>query len=246
MKAARLKGLIIALVGIFIIGATLNIDLSIRQGINGHYAYIHMPLYVKWTQFLARHYEYERLSKDITKGCVTEEEKVLAIFKWTRENIKDIPEGMPLCDDHILNIIIRGYGTPEQFQDVFTTLCAYANIPAFWTRISDKEKRAKYALSFVRLRGKWCVFDAYYGKYFINKDNEIATPDDILNDRSILNGKGMDEIIVKGVPYKEFYYNIWSVKKPPTSRPEKQMPLKRVLFEVKKALKIEKEEKDRF
>lgn len=220
----------------------VNCDVTIRQGVNGRYHEIHMPLYAKWTQFLARHYEYKRLSREITRGCGTDEEKVIAILRWTRDNIKDVPSGMPLFDDHIANITIRGYGTPEQFQDVFTTLCAYAKIPAFWCRVTDRANKGKYSLSFVDLGRKLCVFDAYRGVYFRTKSGEISGIEDIMADRSIVSGGGIEALDVKGVPYKEFYYNLDHIVKPSTPRPERQMPFQRLIYETKKALGIEEKE----
>ena len=134
--------------------AILNIGTSINVGIDGHYRHIRMPLYVKWTQFLARHYEYERISKEIVKGCKTDEEKALAILKWTRESLKDVPPGMHIYDDHILNIIIRGYAVPEQFQSVFTVLCSYAGVQAFYERAYSEGRKSKYYLSFVKIGGR--------------------------------------------------------------------------------------------
>jgi len=231
--------LVLALLSAIILAA--NLPASIQVGVDGHYRRIRMPLYVKWTQFLARHYEYERLSKEITAGCKTDEEKALAILRWTRENIAVLPAGMPLHDDHILNIIIRGYAVKDQFQDVFTTLCAYSGIPAFYDRAYDNNHKSKYILSFVKLYGKWCAIDAYRGIYFMTKDDRIASVEDIVNDRSLVSGAEVDAIVARGIPYKEYYYNLEPVIKPVTLRADKQMPLQRILFELKKALGLEKE-----
>jgi len=237
-KQKRIFFVILALAAVF--GAALNLDVSIRQGIEDRCQQVHMPLYVKWTQFLARHYEYARLARAITVHCKTDEEKAIAILDWTRQNIKDLPAGMPVHDDHILNIIIRGYGVPEQFQDVFTTLCVYSHIPAFWESI--RVRGAKYALSFVKIDGRWRVFDAYYGKYFRTKAGAIASAEDIIGDRSIVKGPDIDSIKIKGEPYKKFYDGLKTpLIAPATLRAEKQMPVHRILFESKKVFGIEKE-----
>lgn len=227
---------------VLIIILMLTVETSITVGVNWHYRKIRMPLYVKWTEFLARHYEYERLSKEITAGCKTDEEKTLAILKWTRENLRDLPQGMPLHDDHILNIIIRGYAVPEQFQDVFTTLCAYGNIDAFFKRVYDKSHKARYTVSLVKLGGKWRVFDAYHNLYFRTRSGEIAGIEDIIKDPSIVSGKDVDALTVDGVPYKEFFHDLSGISEPQTTRPEKQMPLHRIIYETKRALKLEKDD----
>ncbi len=225
---------------------TANLEVSIRQGIDGCAREIKMPLYVKGMEFLARHYEYGRIAKEVTQGCAGDEEKVLAILAWTHENIRKVPQGMPIIDDHILNIIIRGYGTSDQSQDVFTTLCAYSGIPAYWAMVFDNARRVKYPISVVKLGGKWCPFDSYRGKYFKTRRGAIASTEDIAGDRSLVEGKEIsengEEITVEGVPYKEFFYNLHPRKEGRTLRPEKQMPLKRVFFEMKRMLQLEHDE----
>ena len=60
----------------------------------------------------------------------------MEIFIWTCENIRKQPDGLPVIDDHVWHIIIRGYGEPDQSSDVFTTLCNYAGIRAFYALAS--------------------------------------------------------------------------------------------------------------
>ncbi|MDD5436995.1 MAG: transglutaminase-like domain-containing protein [Candidatus Omnitrophica bacterium] len=240
----RFVPILIGLGLIFAFGIVMNTEVSIRQGVNGRVHEIRMPLYIKAMEFLSRHYEYQRIAKEITKGCDTEEKKVLAILRWTHENIKLTPPGMPVVDDHILNIIIRGYGEIDQSQDVFTTLCSYSGIPAFWSQVYTKDHRTWYPFSFVKLGGKWRVFDSYYGTYFRMKNGEIASVEDIIADKSIIEESVSSDRWHNGVPYKEFCYNLKPVSGLKTLRSEKQMALKRVFYEVKKTLGIEKEELD--
>ena len=49
-----------------------------KVGLDGHYRLVRMPLYVKWTEFLARYYEYARLAREITSGCKTDDARALA------------------------------------------------------------------------------------------------------------------------------------------------------------------------
>ena len=217
--------------------ALMNIETSIKQGVDGRCRMIKMPLYVKIMEFITRDFEYGRIAKEITVGCVNDEDKALAIFKWTRENIKRPPKGFHVFDDHILNIIIRGYGTGDQFQDVFATLCAYAELPAFFDKIYSNDKTKSLYLSFVKINGRWRVFDVYHGKYFRTKENEIASIEDISGDHSLVSGEDIENIsATTGLPYKEFYYNLGSIEKKRTFRPEQQVPLKRILYEARRRL----------
>ena len=241
-KNKKLIAITVCMGLILVIGLVMNAEVSIRQGINGHVRQVRMPLYIKIMEFTTRHYEYQRISREIMKGCNTDEEKVLAILRWTHENVKPVPQGMPIVDDHILNIIIRGYGAADQSQDVFTNLCSYAGFPAFFERIYTKDRRAYYVLSFVRLNGKWRVFDSYNENYFRTKNGDIASVEDVIADRSLIEHSDIAGKLYGNVSYKEFYYNLKPVTEIKTLRSDKQMPFKRVVFEVKKALGIEKEE----
>jgi len=242
MRLGCKKSILVGVILILLVGLGLNAEVSIRQGVGGHYREIKMPLYVKAIEFLARHYQYIDIAKEITRFSKTDEEKTLAIFKWVHENIKkEIPKGVPIVDDHILNIIIRGYGTSDQSQDVFTTLCSYSGVTAFWERTYDKDHRVWYPVSFVKLNGSWRVFDPYHGKYFKTKNGDIASIEDILNDSSLVKGDDIEKIVYEGVPYKEFYRNLGPVNDRRTLRPEKQKPVKRMIFEVRKILGMEKE-----
>lgn len=247
MMKCSIKRITLMLIALSAVVFIANIPTSIRVGIDGRYNMIRMPLYVKWIQFLSRHYEYERLSREITADCKTKEEKVLAILKWTKDNLRDVPTGMPVCDDHVLYIIIRGYAVQEQFQDVFVTLCTYAGMPAFFDKFYDKEHKVVYYLSFVNIDGRWSVFDAYYGKYFRKPSGEMLIVEDILKDPSLVKGEDIEHIMVNGAPYREFYHslnpayslNIGQIKRGITLRTRSQMPGPRIVLEIKKALGIE-------
>ncbi|MDD3905534.1 MAG: transglutaminase domain-containing protein [Candidatus Omnitrophica bacterium] len=217
-----------------------NINVSITQGVDGRLRTITMPLYVKWIEFLSRHYEYARIAKEVTAGCRSDEDKTLAILKWTHDNIRKTPSEWPVVDDHVLNIIIRGYGVADQFQDVFTTLCAYSGLPAFYEDTYNDKKEARYPIAFVKFNNSWHAFDAYYYKYFKTNDGRIATIEDIIRDRSIIDKAIGGDMTWGGVPYRNFYYSLKPVEEGKTLRPAKQMPMNRILFEIKKAIGLEK------
>ena len=120
--------------GIIIVVAGLGfaaLPATTRQGLNFEVSARRTPLYIKAMEFLVRDHEYRRLADEITAGATTDEQRALALFGWTRTHIRPRPGGWPVVDDHILNIIIRGYGEDDQMADVFTTLTTYAGVPAF-------------------------------------------------------------------------------------------------------------------
>ncbi|MDD5421799.1 MAG: hypothetical protein WC592_01315 [Candidatus Omnitrophota bacterium] len=236
MRAKNIKRAAIILVCVLIVAGVLNLQVSIRQNIDGKTRRITMPLYVKWIEFLSRHYEYDRIAKEVASSRRTDAEKALAIFKWTGDSIKKVPQGMPVVDDHIYNIIVRGYGTDSQSQDVFTTLCSYAHVPAFWERVYYNDRKSMFIMSFVKLNGKWAIFDSYNGTYFMTADGKIATIDD-------MSGKDFGDSSYRGVPFSELKQELERIlNEKRTTRPEKQMPARRIWFEIKKVLGIEKED----
>lgn len=211
----------------------LNLRVTYYQGINYRVAQKTTPLYLKIVDFFSRHYHYKELVKDIVRGCKGEEEKVFAIFGWTKENIRRVPEGFPVVDDHIWNIIVRGYGTNDQFQDVFTALCNYARVDAFFSIIRSKDRNSLFAISFVKLDKKWRVFDPYNGIYFKNKEGNIASIDDIKNRNWVAVGTAE----AKDFDYKYIFDNLPTVKDIGLNRANIQSPLNRLMFEIKKGKK---------
>lgn len=217
--------------------------MTYRVGINGELTVRHIPLYAKLGGFLYRDHEYRRIATEITGKIKQKEEKVLAVYNWTIMHIRtDQPEYWPVIDDHILDIIIRGYGESDQLADVFTTLCAYSGMPAYWRlyRVKDASKRkiASVVLSFVKLDrdNGWLVFDLYNQKYFRTDDGRIADIKDIKKDPGLV-GKNVGDFKIKGVPYPDFFRSIEPVNDAVYLRPDKQMFMKRILFEITKLVK---------
>lgn len=213
----------------------LNLPVTSKQGVNYVVRTIRMPLYIKIIEFIDRDHHYKKLIAEISQGQASEEEKITAIFKWVCQNIrKDIPQGWPIIDDHVWSIILRGYGVSDQLSDVFTTLCNYARVDAFYGVVYQKNGKKMTIFSFVKIGGRWRVFDPYRGCYFKNKKGEIA---DIQELRS---GSGWSMESLNGIPdinYSAYFDNLPTIKDIELSRASIQSPLNRLIFELKKKLK---------
>lgn len=158
----------------------------------------------------------------------------MKIFAWTCANIRKVPDGFPIIDDHVWYIIIRGYGMSDQSSDVFATLCNYAGVDAFYTIIRTKDKASEIILSFVRLDKRWRFFDPYRKVYFRNNNGDLATVDDIKNG----NWKIVRIGEIKNFDYGVFFENLPVIKKIGLERSNMQAPLRHLIFEVKKINRV--------
>jgi len=224
----RIKALLLAIIIFFVV---INIPLATKQGINGTVRVLKIPLYVKAMEYLDRNYQYKALVKEITARHVGEKEKVIAIFNWVIENIHRPPKGFDIIDDHVLNIIIRRYGSGDQMADVFTTLCVYAGVPAFWRIENPDADTLRIVVSYVKLDGRWRIFDVSRKIFFDNNKNDIASVEDVITDISIVRKKG---ITLRGRPYEDYFKNLQPIKKNFISKEQKQMPSFRIIYEIRR------------
>ncbi|MBL7129839.1 MAG: transglutaminase domain-containing protein [Candidatus Omnitrophica bacterium] len=240
MKVKRLIKIISLLIGLLLCVAVLNLPVITKQGVNYVVSTKKVPLYLKTLGFFYRHFACKQLVSEIIKEPQTDKNRILAIFKWTHENIKqNIPKNYPIVDDHVLDIIIRRYGTPDQFQDVFTTLCSYAGFKAFWFFIEgDNARLSRTPISLVQLDGTWLVFDSYRGNYFLNDRGEIASAEDIRNDLSICSNIVNFSPFIESINYSKYLKNLDPVGKISITRGEYQIPGKRILYKIKSLLNM--------
>lgn len=221
---------------VIIIVIALNINVSTKQGINYEVHTIRIPLFLKVIDFIDRHYNYKQLVNRIIKNEDNEEERIMKIFTWTYQNIKKQPETLPIIDDHAWHIIVRGYGVDDQFSDVFTTLCNYNGIDAFFGFIFKKDRTANIPLSFIKLNKRYYVFDPYNGVYFKNDNGTFADIKEIKSGNGRLQYIG--EVRSK-VDYKIYIDNIPynDIEKICLERSQIQSPLRRIMFETKNCMK---------
>lgn len=234
MKRKAIKFLILFLL---IAGVTvlLNTEVTYQQGVNFEVSSVKIPLYLKILGFFDRHYNYKNLVSKIIKESDNPEERVMKLFNWTYNNIRRVPKGYPVIDDHVWHIIVRGYGTDDQSADVFTTLCNYAGVDAFFDFMYARGDPKVMPFSFVRLDKKWKLFDVYNGVYFVNKSGDLASMDEI--QKGEWKVSGISEKESRDVFYAGFVERLPSLTNIGLKRANIQSPLKRLLFEVVKWVK---------
>ena len=231
MKRKYLKSLLIVIVLVLII-SVLNMKVTTRQGVNYQVREIKLPLYLKIMDFVDRDCNYRNIVRNILGDTKYENEKTVRIFNWITANVRKNPEELPIIDDHPLNILIRGYGVQDQFEDIFTILCTYADMEAFF-KVFKNNSGENYNISFVKINGRWCPLSAFGGAYAI-KGRAIASVDDILSDKKLLAPflsnlpKFETDSFLKEI--KSMDYTVRSV------RTKGQSPIGRMLFRIRSIL----------
>jgi hypothetical protein len=197
-----------------------------------------IPLYRKALDFVERSAEYERLAREATAGASSDEAKALAAFAWTRAHVRPTLDGMPIVDDHILNIVTRGHGMPDQQADVFATLITYAGVPAFWRSLKAPGMRRGVLLTFVQIGGDFRVFDVANDVIYRRGDGELATLADVQAGRARVP-EPVAAIDIGGMPYASVIAALPAPEIPDPLRAELQMPGRRLWHEVKVAVGVE-------
>lgn len=217
-----------------------NIELTTRQGVNFKVSTHRIPFYLKALELIDRSVQYRQLTNEIVRGRAADEDRVMAIYDWTDQQIRDTPDGFPVVDDHILNIIIRGYGTFDQRADVFSTLATYAGLPAFWQKVTNQQGR-RGLLTFVRVNGRWVVFDVGNRLVFRNRQGRLATLEELAADPGLVSSVA-GSLAIGGVPYDRLLRGMRTPTPPRPLRAELQMPWPRLWHETKVTLRIEQDD----
>jgi hypothetical protein len=216
--------LLLAMITVF------NMKAITRQGINYHVTEIEIPLYLKVLNFFNRHFNYMWLTKRITKNLETKEEKVFRLFQWTYETIQSQPKSLPVMDDHVWNIYVRGYGVSDNFHDLFTTLCNYTGVDASFIRLDRKNSEQRLGISVIQLEKGRVLFDPYRGSYFFNEKGEWATVEDINKQNWKLKKLGNTEI--SDSFYKPYFDNLPIIGEMGLGRANTQSPFNRLFMAI--------------
>jgi hypothetical protein len=234
----RWRRLAIPLGAIALVGLAI-VPVSTRQGVNLDVTTHRLPLYLKSLQFVERSAQYEQIADEITAGATTDRERVQRIFIWTRAHVRSTPAGWPVVDDHILNIIIRGYGLNDQQADVFTTLASYAGVPAFWAKVP--RAGSGLLLSFALVDGRWRVFDVANGAAFRTAAGDLATLDDVRT-YPVLIPVSLRSLPAGDASYADAMARAAMPSVPHPLRADLQMPFPRLWHELRAAVHLEPHE----
>lgn len=203
-----------------------------RQGVDFQVSTKRVPLYVKALDFLHRHAQYRLLAEEIAGSARNDQERALAVFRWTREHIPQTPSGWPVVDDHVLHIIIRGHGMEDQMADVFTTLCTYAGVPAFWQPLRpDPDGSIPLSVSFVKVDGAWRVFDVAHNVVFADAQGRLVDVETLIRDPALTDAIA-GPVRPAGLPYSRYLQAAQPFAAPDILRARLQMPWPRLRHEA--------------
>jgi hypothetical protein len=193
-----------------------------------------LPLWVKAMEFIDRDRNMAETSRAILGGIDGDEARAAAALAWTRANIRNVPAGFPILDDHIWHVVIRGYGQSDQQADVFTTLLAYAGVPAYWTLIGDQPE--EIPISYVRIRDRWRVYDVHRGLVFRNTGGELATPEELAANHDLIRTAAAAAAVADGENYLTRFTGYRAPVAPDVMRADLQMPGRRLWYEIRRPL----------
>jgi hypothetical protein len=235
----------------------LNKDTTRTISINYKVTEYSIPIHLKINDFFNRHFNYKYLVNQINPNSNNSKDFILNTAKWVNQNIKKIPEGVDVIDNHPLTIIQRRLGAQDQFNDILSVFLIYLDIDSFFI---SKLDNTTHPLTLFKVNNYWSLLDPYYGIYFINEKENFASIEElkksnwqIVNlDSQTLNLKELKNTFPQNfTSYEElekYYKKIFS--KIPSSlqiddtniferggRSYIQKPLNRLKFEIFKLMK---------
>lgn len=223
--------------------ALAHLPVTTKQGVNFDVSTHRVPLYRKAFEFLDRDAQYRFLASTITSGAVSDAERVRAVFDWTARRIQPTPDGWEIVDDHILNIIIRGYGTHDQRADAAATLMTYAGVPSFWRKVPPTGGAPELILTFALVAGRWVVMDVANHLLFQTLQGELATLDDFKTGHAVLPA-GAGALTIGAIPYSAVFAQLRMPSIPDTLRAELQMPWRRLWYQTRLAIGQVRDDED--
>ena len=228
-RVRRARRVLLAGAVIVIVAAVANWPVTRLVGVNFVVSEVRLPLWTKAVDFIHRDVNVDAVARAVLGGAAGDEAKAAVAFDWTRANIRPQPDSLPVVDDHIWHIIIRGYGLGDQQADVFTTLLTYGGVRAYWMLIGRPDEMA---ISYAWIRGGWRVYDVTNGIIFRTRQGELATPEDLAGDRELIRmaaaGAHLDV-----ARYEARFRNYRSPDAPDVLRADLQMPGRRLWHELK-------------
>jgi transglutaminase-like putative cysteine protease len=232
----RKRAVLLTLIAVAVSQVVWHWPVHTRQGVNFEVTRHPLPLALKLFGFLSRDLEFRQLASRLTRGIRDDETKVLRLYEWVRAHVvAGTPPGLSVVDDHVWNIIVRGYGEPDQLADALATLCAYAGIPAELAMLGPPDGRVIHAVAMVKLDGRWCPLDPFYGIVMRYPDGPLMSREELLADPTLLRDAARG-LTVEGMEYAHLYAWLPQIRAGAELRPYRHMPLWRTWYQARHAV----------
>lgn len=154
----------------------LNKETTRTIAINYKVTEYNIPIHLKINDFFNRHFNYKYLVNKINPNSNNTKDFILNTTKWVNQNIKKIPEGVDVVDNHPLTIIYRRLGAQDQFNDILSVFLIYLDIDSFFI---SKFDNINHPLTFFKVNNYWSILDPYYGIYFMNEKESFASIEEL-------------------------------------------------------------------
>ena len=160
---------------VFLFFIFLNLDSSRLTGINYTIKEEKISNFKKIYDFYERYNNYKNLVKQITFNKEKNSE-IFEISSWVYFNINKSKKGDKIIDSHPWTIIERETGANDQVSDILSVLLVVNGVDAFFI---PKINEIKNALTFFKYNNKWSVIDPFYGVYFLNKNEDFCSLEEL-------------------------------------------------------------------
>lgn len=232
----RRRRILISIAAIMAVTIIAQWPVTTRFGANYAWSNRQIPLYEKVINFVSRDLQLYRLARDLTAGASTDEEKLRRLFSWVADHVRPTPAGFPVVDDHVLYVIIRGYGADDQRTEVFVTLAGYAGFGGHVARLEPPAARGHFLfVAFVACGDKLCVFDVTHGVIGRDAEGRLADVRQLMADPTLLAASAKDRLVA-GIPYQQYFLGL---DRPKTfSRTAAQQFLPRIKQELERCVHL--------
>lgn len=209
-----------------------------RYGVNYRWSSRTIPLYEKAINFVSRDIQARRLAREVTAGIDRPRDRALRVFTWVGENVRPVPAGFPVVDDHIWHVIVRGYGAPDQRTEAYTLLAAYAGVRAATAALVAMTDGRPHGLMVAvsEFDDRRWIFDVDHQILFRRDDGSLASVDDLIANPAIVSaaGRGLE---VAGIPYARYFEHLHDLTVS-FDRIDRQRPLPRLRRELAERLRL--------
>ena len=225
---------LIALGAVAAVAVIATWPVTTRWGLNYHVARKRIPLYEKAINFISRDLQLRRLTRELIAGTPGEEQQLLRLFSWVTEHIRPTPDGFPIMDDHVLHVIIRGYGAADQRTEVFAVLASYVGFQASVAQLTPPSSpRRNLLVALVTSGARTYVFDIINQVVFRDAGGHLADAHQLLADPRLIEAAAPGRVL-RGMPYRDYFLGFDRSKI--FSRTEAQQLWPRLKQEVERVL----------